>query len=119
VIRNSTDDFETLAQRIVSTLTEYVGAQYGGLYIQKDDFVASLRTQEDTNDIYYELLASYAYDLLDKEVVRFKPGQGLVGQCALEKKVIHVDDVELGFLKISSGLGEATRGSILLVPSRW
>ena len=61
-------------------------------------------------------MAAYAYNEPDKGKIRFKPGQGLVGQCALEKRLIHVDNVDLGFSEINSGLGTSTVGSILLVP---
>lgn len=115
VMRNSSESFEKLSQTIISTLTEYVGAQHGGIYIQYDDFVASLKTENDSNEVYYELVSSYAYDTTDHKT-RFKPGQGLVGQCALEKNVIQVKDAELDFSKISSGLGEVISGSMLLVP---
>jgi methyl-accepting chemotaxis protein len=116
VIRNATDDFDELSQMIISTLTEYIGAQHGGLYIQRDDFIASLRTQDHTEEVFYELIASYAYETLNKSSLRFKPGQGLVGQCALERRVVEVKNVELEFSQISSGLGQANRGSMLLVP---
>ncbi len=115
VIRSTSGDFESLAQTIISTLTEYIGAQHGGLYIQKDDFIESLKSETNKDEFYYELIASYAYTA-QNEVLRFKPGQGLVGQCALEKRIIHLDDVDLEFSTITSGLGETSKGSMILVP---
>jgi signal transduction histidine kinase/DNA-binding response OmpR family regulator len=43
-------------------------------------------------------------------------GQGLVGQCAQEKRRILVTDVPKDYIKISSSLGEATPLSIVVLP---
>jgi hypothetical protein len=48
--------------------------------------------------------------------LKFKLGQGLVGQCALSQEVVQVNDFDLVFSKIQSGLGESKKGSVLLVP---
>jgi CheY-like chemotaxis protein/GAF domain-containing protein len=45
-----------------------------------------------------------------------KLGEGLVGQCALEKQPINLTEVPGGYLKISSGLGEATPLQITIFP---
>ena len=44
------------------------------------------------------------------------PGEGLLGQCALEKKRILVSNVAPDFLSISSSLGEAKRVNIIVLP---
>ncbi len=43
-------------------------------------------------------------------------GEGMVGQCALEKKRIVVSKVPANYLKIASGLGEATPMTIIILP---
>ena len=48
--------------------------------------------------------------------MQFRVGQGLVGQCALEKERFVLTDVPPDYIKISSGLGEATPLSIVVLP---
>ena len=47
---------------------------------------------------------------------QFRMGQGLVGQCALEKRRILVTDIPKDYIRISSSLGEATPLSIVVLP---
>ena len=61
------------------------------------------------------LLASYAHS--GERLTRtLQLGEGLVGQCALEKKRILLADVPSEFINISSSLGEARRVSIVVLP---
>ena len=46
----------------------------------------------------------------------FRLGEGLVGQCALERAPVILTDVPDGYLKITSGLGEATPRTLAVVP---
>ncbi|MDJ0835380.1 MAG: ATP-binding protein [Acidobacteriota bacterium] len=46
----------------------------------------------------------------------FKPGEGQVGQCALEKKAILLGDIPPGYIRIASGLGRALPRVILFQP---
>ena len=63
-----------------------------------------------------KLLASYAYKERKNIDKRFKLGEGLVGQCALEKEKILLTDVPTDYIKITSGLGEATPLNIIVLP---
>ena len=47
---------------------------------------------------------------------RFGLGEGLVGQCALEKQKILLTNVPPDYIRISSGLGEAPPRNILVLP---
>ena len=46
----------------------------------------------------------------------FRVGDGLVGQCAYEKDRILISDVPDDYIRIGSGLGEATPMSIVVLP---
>ena len=43
-------------------------------------------------------------------------GEGLVGQCALEKKTLLLNYVPAAYIRITSGLGEAPPRSIVVLP---
>lgn len=72
---------------------------------------------QDENTVI-ELRATYAYDRKKYLNMSIKPGEGLVGQCYLEKEMIYLTDIPQGFLKIKSGLGESTPGCVAIIPMK-
>ena len=99
-------DLETVAQRVISELARVIDAQHGVFYIA-DSAQGSTKLH---------LLASYAYRKRESETPVFSLGQGLVGQCALEKKSIVVTTIPEDYIKIQSGLGFRTPRSIVVSP---
>jgi HAMP domain-containing protein/signal transduction histidine kinase/CheY-like chemotaxis protein len=99
-------DLLTVSKLLLSELTPLVGAQHGSFYI----------TGSGDEEGRLKLLAAYGAD--DEGEVRseFRMGQGLVGQCGLEKRRILVTDVPQDYIKISSSLGQATPLSIVVLP---
>jgi len=75
--------------------------------------VGTLFTLE--NDILTRV-AKYAFPADSTKADQFKLGEGLVGQAALEKRVITVRDIPPGSITISSGLGQAAPAGLLIVP---
>src|SRR5437899_3299146 len=63
-----------------------------------------------------KLLVSYAHRERRGAKNRFKFGEGLVGQAALEKQRILLTDVPYGYVKVSSGLGESRPANIVVLP---
>ena len=62
-----------------------------------------------------KLLASYA--CREKAVARtLQLGESLVGQCAVEKEKIVLNQVPREYLQVSSGLGRATPSNIIILP---
>ena len=97
---------EALARLIMSELTPLMTAQYGAFYVlESDESVPVLK-----------LVSSYAYRRRKHLANRFALGDGLVGQCALEKKTILVTDVPDDYIEIGSGLGESRPRNISLLP---
>ncbi len=100
-------DLLTVGRLILSELAPVVGAQQGVFYMM-DNIKA--------DDPALKLLASYAYKERKNIDNRFKLGEGLVGQCALEKEKILLANVPKDYIKITSGLGEATPLNIIVLP---
>ncbi|MFI5344659.1 MAG: PAS domain S-box protein, partial [Chlamydiales bacterium] len=63
-----------------------------------------------------ELLSSYAYKVRKNLSSTFRLGEGLVGQCALEKKIIVITKVPDDYIKVHSGLGETSPTTIMVIP---
>ncbi|MBP5972836.1 HAMP domain-containing protein [Brasilonema sp. CT11] len=99
-------DLETVSKLILSELAPLVGASQGVFFIM--DITVDIK--------YLKLLSSYAYRERKHLANRFQLGEGLVGQCALEKERILLTEVPHDYIKISSGLGEATPLNVVVLP---
>src|SRR5262249_5592945 len=101
-------ELNTVTKRILSELAQVVTAHYGAFYILKQD--------EETESVTLNLFATYAYKG-DKNVpTEFRIGEGLVGQCALEKERILLTNVPQGYARISSGLGKSKPSNLIILP---
>jgi HAMP domain-containing protein/CheY-like chemotaxis protein/signal transduction histidine kinase len=99
-------DLETVSKLILSELTPLVSAQHGVFFM--------METVE--HDPFLKLLSTYAYRERKSLGNRFHLGEGLVGQCALEKERILLTEVPDNYVKISSGLGESTPLNVVVLP---
>src|SRR5258705_1127351 len=100
-------DLLTVGRLILSELAPVVSAQQGVFYIMDP---------ADKDQPMLKLLASYAYKERKNIDNRFKLGEGIVGQCALEKEKILLSDVPADYVKITSGLGESNPLNIIVLP---
>jgi HAMP domain-containing protein/signal transduction histidine kinase/DNA-binding response OmpR family regulator len=99
-------DMLTVGRLILSELAPLVSAQHAVVY-----------TYDSTGDRpCLTLLASYAYEHPTDVGKRFELGQGLVGQCAIEKQKILLNNVAGDYVRISSGLGTAAPMNIIVLP---
>jgi HAMP domain-containing protein/signal transduction histidine kinase/CheY-like chemotaxis protein len=99
-------DLLAVSKLLLSELTPLVGAQHGTFYLTE--------TGEDQGIL--KLLAGYAYNERDGVPSSFRMGQGLVGQCAVEKQRILVKDVPDSYIRIKSSLSDGTPTSIVVLP---
>ena len=99
-------DLLTVGRMILSELAPVVSAQQGVFYIMNGS----------PEDPELKLLASYAYRERKGVNNRFKLGEGLVGQAALEKERILLTNVPQDYVQVSSGLGEAPPKNIVVLP---
>ncbi|MFJ4471535.1 HAMP domain-containing protein [Streptomyces sp. NPDC089424] len=104
-------DLEDVASLIMSELTPVVSAQHGAF------FLALPPADTTGKDDQYELrmLGSYGYSM-GSMPTSFRPGEALVGTAAQEKRTILVENAPSGYLKISSGLGEAPPAQVIVLP---
>ncbi|WP_060906238.1 HAMP domain-containing protein, partial [Streptomyces scabiei] len=108
-------DLDDVASLIMSELTPVVSAQHGAFFLALP-FLDGKDLAPD-NDEQYELrmLGSYGYSM-GSMPTSFRPGEALVGTAAQEKRTILVENAPSGYLKISSGLGEAPPAQVIVLP---
>jgi signal transduction histidine kinase/DNA-binding response OmpR family regulator/HAMP domain-containing protein len=102
------DDLTAVSSMILSELATLVSAQHGVFY--------SMNSRTDGSDPVLELQAGYGYEERKRLSTSFRLGEGLVGQCAKEKKRILLTEVPGDYVRISSGLGESPPLNIIVLP---
>ncbi|MEV5911857.1 hybrid sensor histidine kinase/response regulator [Streptomyces sp. WAC 01325] len=108
-------DMHDVASLIMSELTPVVTAQHGAFFVAMPLLDGTDLAAE--NDEAYELrmLGSYGYSM-GSMPTSFRPGEALIGTAAEEKRTILVENAPSGYLKISSGLGEAPPAQVIVLP---
>jgi len=101
-------DLATVSTMILSELAPLVSAQHGVFY--------ALTDPDDGSGPLLTFQAGYGFKERKHLSRAFRLGEGLVGQCALEKERILLTSVPGDYIQISSGLGESTPLNIIVLP---
>ncbi|MCQ2974269.1 MAG: cache domain-containing protein [Bacteroidales bacterium] len=107
IIRMGDDANGSMVSKVLKKLAEYIDAQIGGIFVLND---------RDKDDIYLEQVATIAYQKAKFVQHRVYPGEGLVGQCYLEKEKINMTKLPKKYIEIHSGLGTSSPKNLLLLP---
>ncbi|MGX2958427.1 response regulator [Peribacillus sp. JNUCC 23] len=102
-------DLNSLANLFISKVTPMVEGSYGVFYIKNEEGTERL----------FQKVAAYAYNQQNIGAESFRLGEGLVGQCALENRMILLDRVPENYIKITSGVGKASPSAILIIPVKF
>jgi signal transduction histidine kinase/HAMP domain-containing protein/ActR/RegA family two-component response regulator len=102
------DDLVAVSNMILSELATLVSAQHGVFY--------SMTESPDGGEPMLHLQAGYGYEERKRLSTSFRLGEGLVGQCAKEKRRILLTDVPGDYVRINSGLGESPPLNIIVLP---
>lgn len=105
ILRQQNDLSEQM-DALVAEMAKYLNMNQAAIYIH----------EREGDEQKIVLQATYAYGRKKYKEQSFIPGEGLVGQCFLEKDYIYLREVPNGYTSITSGLGEATPSEILIVP---
>ncbi len=98
-------DLATVGRLLLSELTPLVNAQLGVIYQMTSDEMPSL-----------QLLSTYADDGVNGHPKRLPIGEGLVGQCAADKRRMLVSDMPAHAAPIGSALFKAAPRSVVVLP---
>src|SRR5687767_6195344 len=99
-------DLVTVSRLILSELTPLVNAQQAAFYV----------ADQRSADPQLELLAGYAQRHGRSLPRKIAFGEGLVGQCAFEKKRIVLQQAPNDYIRIGSALGSAAPVNIVILP---
>jgi PAS domain S-box-containing protein len=95
-------DVATLARNVIQQLCEYIGTQTGVLYVREEKML--------------KLAGGYAYLRQNHRTTEFEIGEGLIGEAALSKKTILLDEIPHSQQPIASGLVNVTPRNVIIVP---
>ncbi|MDX3763615.1 HAMP domain-containing protein [Streptomyces mirabilis] len=98
-------DLPVVAELVMHELTPLVYAQYGAFFL----------AEEGPDGTELALVGSYGFPD-DERPTRIPIGRSLVGQAARGRRTIEVTDLPPGYVTISSGLGNATPGALIVLP---
>ncbi len=98
-------DLETVGRMLLSELVPLVNAQQGLIY--------QMETEDSAEMV---LLSAFASDGKDGHLRRLQLGEGLIGQCALERRRMLINDLPGDSIQIRSGLFEAKPRNVIVLP---
>jgi len=101
-------DLAAVSSMILSELAPLVSAQHAVFY--------SMTTSSAGGEPVLQFQAGYGYEERKHLSTSFRLGDGLVGQCAKEKKRILLTEVPGDYVRINSGLGESSPLNIIVLP---
>ncbi|MEU0073385.1 HAMP domain-containing protein [Streptomyces sp. NPDC006332] len=108
-------DLADVASLIMSELTPVVSAQHGAFFLAMPLLDGKDIRAENEDEYELRMLGSYGYSM-GSMPTSFRPGEALIGTAAQEKRTVVVENAPSGYLKISSGLGEAPPAQVIVLP---
>ncbi|MEJ7590312.1 MAG: HAMP domain-containing protein [Planctomycetaceae bacterium] len=99
-------ELDTVGKMLLTELAPLVKAYQGNIY----------HLAQNGHETGLDRLSSYAHGGAARTPSSIQLGEGLLGQCAVEKKRILLDDVPPDFIRVSSSLGEASKLSLVVLP---
>jgi len=98
-------DLATVGRLLLTELAPLVNAQQGAIYQMESDDRSALR-----------LLSAYAYDGAHGHPQRVHLGQGLLGQCALDKRRMLITDIPASAVPVGSSLFKVAPTNVIVLP---
>jgi signal transduction histidine kinase/HAMP domain-containing protein/CheY-like chemotaxis protein len=99
-------DLAVVAELIMDELAPLVGAEHGTFFL----------SEPVNGDTQLRLIAGYGLRADKAAPTQYRLGQSLIGQVAKSKRPIVISNLPEGYVKISSGLGEAPPTNLAVLP---
>lgn len=100
------NSLEQISQMFINEFTPVIGGNAGAIYIRKES--------ENPDELF--LAGTYAKKGELNSPPVFQVGEGLIGQVALDRKPLSLQDVPADYLPVRSALGEASPAHIVIYP---
>ncbi len=99
-------DVGSLARKLLTKLVPLLGASYGAIYMM----------DESEGEPYLYKLATFAEHDATAAKDRFRLGEGLIGQCALERQTIYIERLTEYDVRIRTAMIDALPSQVVIVP---
>ena len=106
LLRQNNENIQDFGFVVISELVKYIHGNQGAIYM----------VDGQDNEEKLRMIGCYADNRRKVMEVTFMKGEGLIGQCWLERSEIYVTDVPENYINIRSGLGNAVPRAVLVVP---
>jgi methyl-accepting chemotaxis protein len=106
ILRGNSSNVKVLSEELIKGLVKYMKLNQGGIFLLEGE----------SADQHLELTACYAFERKKFLEKRIELGEGLIGQCFLERDIIYLKDVPKHYVRITSGLGDAPPSCVLIAP---
>lgn len=107
IIRKDQNHLDDLTIHSLTYLVRYTSSQQGCYFLLEE---------EPDQEPYLKLTACYAFDRRKHVDRRVELGEGLLGQTFLEGQTLVLKTIPAGYTRITSGLGDSTPTSLVIVP---
>lgn len=110
ILRQNNNDIKKLSFELMRNLVNYLDVHQGAIFVVDESNL-------DSTEVYFDAIATIAFDRRQYNKTRIKLGEDLIGRCAHEQKLIYLKDVPDNYVAINSGLGEARPNRVLIIPA--
>lgn len=111
IILQETTDLSVMSRTFVNKLAMTFEIQYGAIYV--------LNNEKENKRAVYKRMYSYAGSA-DADTpygaVQVQAGEGLIGQCAVDREVMFIGDLPEDYISINSGLGRIAPRFAVIAP---
>lgn len=110
MLRQDYNDLEEMSDQLLNYLVSYSQSNYGCIFLAE-------RSME--GNTILSMKACYAFEQKKFIQKTVEVGEGLVGQCYLEKEYIFMTEIPNSYIKITSGLGKALPNAVIIIPIKF
>lgn len=108
-ILQSGNESSVIFDNVLSALIRYSEMNQGTMFIA---------TENESGETVLQQVSCYAYDRKKYTEKIIEPGNGIIGQVYLEGELCYMRSVPESFVRITSGLGEATPRYVVIIPMK-
>lgn len=103
VLVRDNDELSVISQAIINNICNNFNFQIGAIFLN-------------SRDDSFRIAASYAYKNRKGFTDNISKGDGIIGQCILEKKAIIINNLPDDYITLQSGLGESVPSHLAVLP---